>query len=246
MQFHSILSYFLKKKEKPIIVELGAGYGRVVLEIMKKLPNCIYIGIVQFPFTINVTEWNQLIYRDDHTEIMELIFRKINSLFNIFPPNEFERLQIPEMIYANLDGKKGMPYFLDNSVDLILSFGAIYLIDYPNLLCQEMYRVVKVGGICRCDHMENNTVRRLNGSIQYFWDYVKEKDFRKKFIILGGNFIMKISSDPILNFNLVQETPISEEIYKLYPGTKPLTPTDRNYLVWLRYNKVFQEVPVEQ
>lgn len=117
--------------EKTRVMEIGAGNGRVIMELKKQFPD------VEF-YAIN-KEKTHTFYRRESFMLTAL-------KFEIFTKTDIEGIDLPYIVFQDLDFGNRIPYDA-NKFDLIYTQSVIPLIKYKFELFNEIMRVLKPGGI---------------------------------------------------------------------------------------------------
>lgn len=117
--------------EKTRVMEIGAGNGRVIMELKKLFPD------VEF-YAIN-KEKTHTFYRRESFILTAL-------KFEIFTKTDIEQIDLPYLIFQDLDFGARIPY-AEGKFDIVYSQGVIPEIKYKFELFNEVMRVLKNGGI---------------------------------------------------------------------------------------------------
>jgi len=117
--------------EKTRVMEIGAGNGRVIMELKKLFPE------VEF-YAIN-KEKTHTFYRRESFILTAL-------KFEIFTKTDIEGIDLPYLIFQDLDFGSRIPYDA-NKFDLVYSQAVVPLIKYKFEFFNEVMRVLKQGGI---------------------------------------------------------------------------------------------------
>jgi len=117
--------------EKTRIMEIGAGNGRVIMELKKLFPE------VEF-YAIN-KEKTHTFYRRESFILTAL-------KFEIFTKTDIEGIDLPYLIFQDLDFGARIPYDA-NKFDVVYSQAVVPLIKYKFEFFNEVMRVLKPGGI---------------------------------------------------------------------------------------------------
>lgn len=117
--------------EKTRVMEIGAGNGRVIMELKKLFPD------VEF-YAIN-KEKTHTFYRRESFILTAL-------KFEIFTKTDIEGIDLPYLVFQDLDFGARIPYAADK-FDIIYSQGVVPLIKYKFEFFNEVMRVLKPGGI---------------------------------------------------------------------------------------------------
>lgn len=117
--------------EKTRVMEIGAGNGRVIMELKKLFPD------VEF-YAIN-KEKTHTFYRRESFILTAL-------KFEIFTKTDIEGIDLPYLIFQDLDFGARIPYDA-NKFDIVYSQGVVPQIKYKFELFNEIMRVLKPGGI---------------------------------------------------------------------------------------------------
>ncbi len=117
--------------EKTRVMEIGAGNGRVLMELKKLFPEVEFYGINK--------EKTHTFYRRESYVLTAL-------KFEIFNKHEVEQVDLPYIVFENLDFGKRIPY-AQNKFDLIYTQDTLRHIKYKFELLNEIMRVLKPGGL---------------------------------------------------------------------------------------------------
>lgn len=117
--------------EKTRVMEIGAGNGRVIMELKKLFPD------VEF-YAIN-KEKTHTFYRRESFILTAL-------KFEIFTKTDIEQIDLPFLVFQDLDFGARIPYS-EGKFDIVYSQGVIPEIKYKFELFNEVMRVMKNGGI---------------------------------------------------------------------------------------------------
>lgn len=117
--------------EKTRIMEIGAGNGRVLMELKKLFPEIEFYAINK--------EKTHTFYRRESFILTAL-------KFEIFSKNEIEGLDLPYVVFQDLDFGARIPYD-ENKFDIVFSQDTIRQIKYKFELMNEIMRVLKPGGV---------------------------------------------------------------------------------------------------
>jgi SAM-dependent methyltransferase len=117
--------------EKTRVMEIGAGNGRVIMELKKLFPE------VEF-YAIN-KEKTHTFYRRESFILTAL-------KFEIFTKTDIEAIDLPYLIFQDLDFGARIPYD-ERKFDVVYSQDVIPKIKYKFELLNEVMRVLKPGGI---------------------------------------------------------------------------------------------------
>lgn len=151
--------------EKTRVMEIGAGNGRVIMELKKKFPEVEFYGINK--------EKTHTFYRRESFILTAL-------KFGILTKAELEQMELPFLVFLDLDFGARLPYAA-NKFDVIYSQNTLRHIKYKFELLNEILRVLKPDGISI--HTDLSTINVYNkGVILPFKDAVAE--FRKRDIDL--------------------------------------------------------------
>jgi ubiquinone/menaquinone biosynthesis C-methylase UbiE len=143
--------------ERTRIMEIGAGNGRVLMTLKKMFPEAEFYGINK--------EKTITFYRRESFMLTAL-------KFNIATKEEVEGLDLPYIVFQDLDFGGTIPYD-DNKFDLIYSQSTIPNIKYKFELFDEIMRVLKKGGLSvHTDVSYLNVYRK--GVVMDFRDALKE------------------------------------------------------------------------
>ncbi len=117
--------------EKTRVMEIGTGNGRVLMELQKKFPDIEFYGVNK--------DKTHTFYRRESFILTAL-------KFNIFTKEELEKIELPYLVFENLDFGHKIPYD-DNKFDLIFSQNTLRYIRFKFELMDEILRVLRPGGI---------------------------------------------------------------------------------------------------
>src|SRR5690606_12211020 len=117
--------------ERTRVMEIGAGNGRVLMELKKLFPNVEFYGINK--------EKTHTFYRRESFILTAL-------KFEIFSKQEVEDIELPYVVFQDMDFGARIPY-AENKFDLIFSQETISYIKYKFELFNEIMRVLKPAGI---------------------------------------------------------------------------------------------------
>ncbi len=116
--------------EKTRIMELGAGNGRVLMELKKLFPEVEFYGINK---------------EKTHTFYRRESFIMTALKFDLFKQSEIENIDLPYLVFQDLDFGNKIPYGEDK-FDLIYSQDTIPHIRYSIELFNEIMRVLRPRG----------------------------------------------------------------------------------------------------
>ena len=117
--------------EKTRVMEIGAGNGRVLMELKKKFPEVEFYGINK--------DKTHTFYRRESYALTAL-------KFEIFNQAEIEDMVLPYIVFQDLDFGAKIPYDNDK-FDVIFSQGTLPYIKYKFELFNEIMRVLRKGGV---------------------------------------------------------------------------------------------------
>ncbi len=117
--------------EKTRVMEIGAGNGRVLMELKKLFPDVEFYGINK--------EKTHTFYRRESYILTAL-------KFEIFTKFDIEQVDLPYIVFQDLDFGARIPYD-QNKFDVIYSQATIPHIKYKFELFNEIMRVLRPGGI---------------------------------------------------------------------------------------------------
>lgn len=117
--------------EKTRVMEIGAGNGRVLMELKKLFPQVEFYGINK--------EKTHTFYRRESYILTALKFGILNKM-------EIEQIELPYIIFQDVDFGTSIPYN-DNKFDIVFSQGTLPYIKYKFELFNEVMRILKPGGI---------------------------------------------------------------------------------------------------
>lgn len=116
--------------EKTRVMEVGTGNGRVLMQLKKKFPDVEFYGINK--------EKTHTFYRRESYILTAL-------KFNIMSKQEVENIDLPYVIFEDLDFGGTLPYD-QNKFDIIFSQETISYIKYKFELFNEILRVLRPDG----------------------------------------------------------------------------------------------------
>jgi len=119
------------KGEKTRVMEIGTGNGRVIMELKKLFPEIEFYGVNK--------EKTLTFYRRESYILTAL-------KFGIFNKKEVDEIELPYIIFEDLDFGNKFPYD-ENKFDLIFSQFTIQHIKYKFELFNEVMRVLKYDGL---------------------------------------------------------------------------------------------------
>lgn len=117
--------------EKTRVMEIGAGNGRVLMELKKEFPEVEFYGINK--------EKTHTFYRRESFILTAL-------KFEIFNKQQIDEIDLPYVVFQDLDFGEKIPYD-ENKFDIIFSQDTIASIKYKFELFNEIMRVLKPGGV---------------------------------------------------------------------------------------------------
>jgi SAM-dependent methyltransferase len=117
--------------EKTRIMEIGPGNGRVLMELKKLFPDIEFYAINK--------EKTHTFYRRESFILTAL-------KFEIFQKHEIEGLDLPYVLFEDLDFGRRIPYD-ENKFDVVYSQDTVPHIKYKFELFNEIMRVLKHGGV---------------------------------------------------------------------------------------------------
>ncbi len=117
--------------EKTRVMEIGTGNGRVLMELKKIFPEVEFYGINK--------EKTLTFYRRESYILTGL-------KFGIFQKDEIEGIELPYMIFHDLDFGKQIPYD-ENKFDLVFSQNTLSHIKYKFELLNSVMKILKPGGL---------------------------------------------------------------------------------------------------
>jgi SAM-dependent methyltransferase len=117
--------------EKTRVMEIGAGNGRVLMELKKLFPDVEFYGINK--------EKTHTFYRRESYILTAL-------KFEIFTKFDIEQIDLPYIVFQDLDFGARIPYD-QNKFDVIYSQATLPHIKYKFELFNEIMRVLRPGGI---------------------------------------------------------------------------------------------------
>jgi SAM-dependent methyltransferase len=117
--------------EKTRVMEIGAGNGRVIMELKKLFPDVEFYGVNK--------EKTHNFYRRESFAVTAINY-------NILTKDELEGMELPYLIFQDLDFGARIPYS-DNKFDVIFSQNTLRHFKYKFELFNEIMRVLKPGGV---------------------------------------------------------------------------------------------------
>lgn len=117
--------------EKTRVMEIGAGNGRVLMELRKLFPEVEFYGINK--------EKTHTFYRRESYILTALKFEIFNKI-------EVEQIDLPYVVFQDLDFGQRIPY-AQNKFDIIFSQDTLSHIKYKFELFNEIMRVLKPNGL---------------------------------------------------------------------------------------------------
>lgn len=117
--------------EKTRVMEIGAGNGRVLMQLKKKFPEVEFYGVNK--------EKTHTFYRRESFILTAL-------KFEIFTKDEAEAIELPFVVFEDLDFGGKIPYD-DDKFDIIFSQNTLSYIKYKFELFNEIQRVLKPRGV---------------------------------------------------------------------------------------------------
>ena len=129
-QIQEILDRNRLMGEKTRVMEIGAGNGRVLMELKKLFPEVEFYGINK--------EKTHTFYRRESFILTAL-------KFGIFNKNEIDGIDLPYVVFQDLDFGNKIPYE-DKKFDIIYTQNTIKYIKYKFELFNEIMRVLRPGG----------------------------------------------------------------------------------------------------
>lgn len=117
--------------EKTRVMEIGAGNGRVLMELRKLFPEVEFYGINK--------EKTHTFYRRESYILTALKFEIFNKV-------EVEQIDLPYVVFQDLDFGQRIPY-AQNKFDVIFSQDTLSHIKYKFELFNEIMRVLKPNGL---------------------------------------------------------------------------------------------------
>lgn len=116
--------------EKTRIMEIGAGNGRVIMELKKRFPDAEFYGVNK--------EKTHDFYRRES-------FAVVAVNLGIMTKAELDGVELPFVIFQDMDFGNPFPYS-ENKFDLIYSQNTIHHIKYKFELFNEVLRILKIDG----------------------------------------------------------------------------------------------------
>lgn len=117
--------------EKTRVMEIGTGNGRVLMELRKKFPEVEFYGVNK---------------EKTHTFYRRESFIMTALKFEIFTKEEAEGMDLPYLIFQDLDFGGKIPYE-EKKFDIIFTQNTLAYIKYKFELFNEIMRVLKIGGV---------------------------------------------------------------------------------------------------
>lgn len=117
--------------EKTRVMEIGSGNGRVLMELKRLFPEVEFYGVTK--------EKTHEFYRRESFGVTAVNF-------GIYNMNELEGLELPYVIFQDLDFGSPIPY-ADNKFDVIYSQNTLRHFKYKFELLSEILRVLKPEGV---------------------------------------------------------------------------------------------------
>lgn len=117
--------------EKTRVMEIGPGNGRVLMELKKLFPEVEFYGINK--------EKTHTFYRRESYVMTALKFEIFNKM-------EIEQIELPYIVFHDLDFGGGIPYD-DNKFDVVYSQDVMNKVKYKFELMNEILRVLKPDGV---------------------------------------------------------------------------------------------------
>jgi len=112
-------------------MEIDTGNGRVLMELKKLFPDVEFYGVNK---------------EKTHTFFRRESFILTGLKFGIFNKNEIEELELPYIIFEDMDFGKRLPYD-ENKFDVVFSQFTVKHIKYKFELFNEIIRVLKQEGV---------------------------------------------------------------------------------------------------
>jgi len=126
-----IQSQNLLAGQKTRVMEIGTGNGRVLMELKKKFPQIEFYGFNK---------------EKTHTFFRRESFIPTGLRFNIFTKEELEQIELPYIVFTDLDFGRKIPYDNDK-FDVVFSQNTMSFIRYKFELWNEILRVLKPNGL---------------------------------------------------------------------------------------------------
>lgn len=207
-----IISQILKKKSRIKILEVGCGYGKVMMELTRLFGNKIDI------IGMNL--------KQKHGSRNKMIDFAIQE--GIFTPEKIKKIKIPKIIYG--DAGEKLP-IKSKSIDLVISQVTVMFFKDKIHFYEEVARVLKKNGIALISGHNNYKVQEQLGDLLKIHDKEKQiafKDYIKKFKLI--KYVkMKTGANPIqiqsgkLKFNLkLKSTKNINKLNKEWFGTQSI------------------------
>lgn len=117
--------------EKTRVMEIGAGNGRVLMQLKKKFPEVEFYGVNK--------EKTRTFYRRESFILTAL-------KFEIFSKSEAEAMDLPYVVFEDLDFGGKIPYD-EAKFDVVFSQNTLTHIKYKFELFDEILRVLRPGGV---------------------------------------------------------------------------------------------------
>jgi ubiquinone/menaquinone biosynthesis C-methylase UbiE len=186
--------------EKTRIMEIGIGNGRLLMELKKMFPEVEFYGINK--------EKTHTFYRRESYILTAL-------KFGIFNKEEVEQIELPYVIFQDLDFARSIPYG-NNKFDLVYSQFTMPYIKYKFEVFNEIHRVLKPNGVSFHSEISNFNLY-FKGIVLDLRDALGE--IRKRGLdikALGNNMSIqfKKSQDHFL-FPVTPNQPIPEDMNNL-------------------------------
>jgi len=190
--------------EKTRIMEIGGSNGRILMEMRKKFPEVELYGIPR---------------RQTHT-----FYRRENYIsdalkYRIFTKKEIEDVNLPYLVFKDLDFGERIPYSEDK-FDLVFTSGLIKNVRYKFELFNEILRVLKPGGISIHIDMEGVQIYHQGLAIDLNDAWVELRKHGIDIKHLEDNKTIMFRKDKGHNFPLVPHRPIPDNKNNIGPEFK--------------------------
>ncbi len=123
----TVIRKALSKGEPPRVLEIGCGEGRVLMDLRKLFPTIELHGINRKPWAAMKGSSS---------------LERTATYYNIFTSSGLKEVSLPKIYFYDAQELK----FPDNYFDLIISQVSIQYVARKDLLLEEVWRTLKVGG----------------------------------------------------------------------------------------------------
>lgn len=190
------INYLAGRKTR--IMEIGTGNGRVLMELKKKFPEIELYGINK--------EKTHTFYRRESYALSGL-------KFNIFSKSELERIDLPYIVFENLDFGHKIPYG-DEKFDIVFSQNTMSHIKYKFELWNEILRVLRTGGVSVHSDLTGLNVYDKSGLIpmRNLFTQIRGSDLTLRILDNPHSVIFKKNSSSSLKFPVVPHQPITSSM----------------------------------